>query len=151
MAHQNQDLGMRQTFVLGTNFLLHLISFVLFLAYFGVPSIEKYLEKQTIIVTSEEHTKGIMAPAVTVSAARNSILGWKTLNESIIEDFKSFDLFDHCNSLNITDIETCVSNDTFQLSDFVKTARLGFTEQTTTKDFLDKSSSSYWTEDFTSH
>ena len=142
---------MRQTFVLGTNFLLHLISFVLFLAYFGVPSIEKYLEKQTIIVTSEEHTKGIMAPAVTVSAARNSILGWKTLNESIIEDFKSFDLFDHCNSLNITDIETCVSNDTFQLSDFVKTARLGFTEQTTTKDFLDKSSSSYWTEDFTSH
>ena len=68
MAHQNQGKKIRQTFVLGTNFLLHLVSFLLFLGYFGVPSIEKYLEKQTIIVTSEEQTNGIRAPAVTFSA-----------------------------------------------------------------------------------
>ena len=43
-----------------------------------------------------------------------------------------------------------MSTDTFQLNDFVKKARLGFTDQST-KDFLDKSSSSFWTKDFTSH
>ena len=142
---------MRQTFVLGTNFSLHLVSFLFFLIYFGVPSIEKYLEKKTIIVTFEEQTNGIRAPAVTFSAAKNSIIGWKTLDESIIEDVMTFDLFDHCNSINISDIETCVSTDTFNLTDFLKTARLGWTDQTTTKDFLDESSSSFWTKDFTSH
>ena len=144
-------LKMRQTFVLGTNFSLHLVSFLFFLIYFGVPSIEKYLEKKTIIVTSEEQTKGIRAPAVTFFAAKNSIFGWKTLDESILEDVMTFDLFDHCNSINISDIETCVSTDTFNLTDFLKTARLGWTDQTTTKDFLDESSSSFWTKDFTSH
>ena len=151
MAYRNQVLKLRPTFVLGTNFFLYLVSFLLFLGYFGIPSIEKYLEKQTIIVTSEEQTNGIRAPAVTFSAAKNSILGWKTLDESIIEDFTTFDLFDHCNSINISDIDTCVSTDTFQRADFLKTARLGFTEQTIKKDFLDESSSSFWTEDFTSH
>ena len=151
MAHQNHGLKMRQAFVLGTNVSLHLVSFLFFLIYFGVPSIEKYLEKKTIIVTFEEQTNGIRAPAVTFFAAKNSILGWKTLDESIIEDITTFDLFDHCNSINISDIETCVSTDTFNLTDFLKTARLGFTDQTTTKDFLDESSSSFWTKDFTTH
>ena len=50
MAHQNHGLKMRQAFVLGTNVSLHLVSFLFFLIYFGVPSIEKYLEKKTIIV-----------------------------------------------------------------------------------------------------
>ena len=151
MAHQNQGKKIRQTFLLGTNVLLHLVSFLLFLGYFGVPSIEKYLEKQTIIVISEEQTNGIRAPAVTFSAAKSSILGWKTLNESSIgfDGFKSFDLLDHCNSMNMTDLKSCVLDDTFNLTDFLKTARLGFTEQTITKDFLDASSSSFWTEDFT--
>ena len=125
MAHQNQGKKIRQTFLLGTNVLLHLVSFLLFLGYFGVPSIEKYLEKQTIIVTSEEQTNGIRAPAVTFSAAKNSILGWKTLDESIIEDFTTFDLFDHCNSINISDIETCVSTDTFRLGKQQKNYFLG--------------------------
>ena len=48
----------------------------------------------------------------------------------------------------MTDIETCVLNDTFSKTDFLFAARLGFTEQTTTRDFLDESSSSFWTEDF---
>ena len=115
MAYRNQVLKLRPTLVLGTNFFLYLVSFLLFLGYFGIKSIEKYLEKQTIIVTSEEQTNGIRAPAVTFSAAKNSILGWKTLDESIIKDFTTFDLFDHCNSINISDIETCVSTDTFRL------------------------------------
>ena len=48
-----------QTFVFGTDVLLHLVSLLLFVGYFGVPSNEKYLEKKTIIFTSEEQTKGI--------------------------------------------------------------------------------------------
>ena len=91
MASCYHDLTLRQKFVIGTNVLLHLVSFLLFLGYFGVPSIEKYLEKQTIIVTSEEQTNGIRAPAVTIFATKNSLLGWKTLDQSIIEDITSFD------------------------------------------------------------
>ena len=148
MAKRNKGLKLRQTIVFGANFLIYLVLFLLFLGLFGISSIKKYLDKKTIIVTYEEQTNGIMAPAVTLSATKQSILGWKTLNESSI-NFEDFDLFDHCNSLNMTDIETCVVNDTFSKTDFLFAARLGFTEQTTTRDFLDESSSSFWTEDFT--
>ena len=147
MAYRNQGLKLRQTFVFGANFLIHLVLFLLFLGLFGISSIKKYLDKKTIIVASEEQTNGIMAPAVTLSATKQSILGWKTLNQSSI-GFQHFDLFDHCNSINMTDIETCVLNDTFSKTDFLYTARLGFTEQTT-RDLLDESSSLFWTEDFT--
>ena len=91
MASCYQDQTLRQNIVIGTNVLLHLVSFLLFLGYFGVPSIEKYLEKQTIIVTSEEQTNGIRAPAVTIFATEKSVLGWKTLDQSTIEDTTSFD------------------------------------------------------------
>ena len=118
MAKRNKGLKLRQTIVFGANFLIYLVLFLLFLGLFGISSIKKYLDKKTIIVTSEEQTNGIMAPAVTLSATKQSILGWKTLNQSSI-GFQHFDLFDHCNSINMTDIETCVLNDTFNKSDFL--------------------------------
>ena len=84
MANQNKGLKLRQIFVFGTNFLIYLILFLLFLGLFGISSIKKYLDKKTIIVTYEEQTNGIMAPAITLSATKQSIFGWKTLNQSSI-------------------------------------------------------------------
>ena len=81
MAKRNKGLKLRQTIVFGTNFLIYLVLFLLFLGLFGISSIKKYLDKKTIIVTYEEQTNGIMAPAVTLSATKQSILGWKTLNQ----------------------------------------------------------------------
>ena len=49
-----------------SNVAVQLILVVLFLVVFGIPSIQKYLDKGTIVVSSEEETNGIEAPAITV-------------------------------------------------------------------------------------
>ena len=54
------------------NSILHLALFVLFLIFFGVPSLEKYLEKQTIVISSEEQSNGIEAPAITFALKKPS-------------------------------------------------------------------------------
>ena len=41
------------------NIVLQLSLAVIFLNFFGIPSIQKYLQKETIIVFSEEQTDGI--------------------------------------------------------------------------------------------
>ena len=148
MASADPGLKWRQTLVFGTNLLLHLVLFLLFLRFFGVPSFEKYLDKKTIVIFSEEQTNGIEAPAITFAPSNYSILGWKTVNKSMEDPSTSFDLVNHCQSLNATDIETCVENDTFQLADYLKAARLGIFEKDNS--FLSESSlSSFWTEDIT--
>ena len=134
-----------QTLVSGTNILLHLLLFLFFLTFFGVPSIEKYLARKTIVIFSEEHTNGIEAPAITFVAS-NGWIGWKTADESM-ED--PFDMVAHCQRLNTTDMESCISRDTFQLADFLRAARLGFYDEE--HSFLSESSSSFWTEDITVH
>ena len=136
-----------QTFVFGTNLLLHLLLFIFFLAFFGVPSIEKYLAKKTIVISSEEQTKGIEAPAITF-VAQTGWIGWKTANESMEDPTTSFDMVDHCQRLNTTDMESCISRDTFQSTDFLREARLGFYKEE--HSFLSsESSASFWTEDIT--
>ena len=47
---------------------LYGLLFVLFMIFFGFPSIEKYQKKDTIFVTSQESTNGIEAPAVSIIA-----------------------------------------------------------------------------------
>ena len=42
------------TVLFGSQFILQIILFVLFLIFFGVPSMEKYLDEKTIIISSEE-------------------------------------------------------------------------------------------------
>ena len=49
--------------------ILQLGLFLVFLVYFGIPAVQKYVKKDTIIVTSEEDTNGIEAPAVTFSCS----------------------------------------------------------------------------------
>ena len=55
------------------NALVQLILVVLFLMLFGIPSIQKYLDKETIIVSSEEEINGIEAPAITVFVLKNTV------------------------------------------------------------------------------
>ena len=147
MASGEPALKWRQTLVFGTNLLLYLVLFLLFLVFFGVPSIEKYLERKTIVIFSEEQTNGIEAPAITFVPSNFSIFGWKTVNESMNDPTTSFDMVDHCQRLNTTDMESCISRDTFQLDDFMRAARLGF--YSAEHSFLSESSSSLWTEDVT--
>ena len=87
----------------------------LFLLFFGIPSIEKYLAQETFVTYSEEDSSGIEAPAVTFVAVKangtNVVMGWKTSGE--IKDYQRFRMVDHCDKIGLTNLETCVLNDTF--------------------------------------
>ena len=147
MASCEPVLKWPQTFVFASNLLLHLLLFLLFLIFFGVPSIEKYLERKTIVITSEEQTNGIEAPAITFVPSNYSIYGWKTVEENLEDPTPYFDMVDHCQKLNTTDMESCISRDTFQLADFLRAARLGFYSEK--RSFLNETSFSSWTMDIT--
>ena len=147
MEKGEPNLRWRRTLVFSTDLLLHLLLFLLFLAFFGVPAIEKYLERKTIVIFSEEQTNGIEAPAITFVPSNYSIFGWKSVEESTEDPSTSFDMVDHCRRLNATDMESCISHDTFQLDNFLRAARLGFYSEEYS--FLGEASSSFWTEDIT--
>ena len=104
------------------NIFLQLTLFVIFLAFFGIPSVVKYLDQETIIISSEEETNGIEAPAITFLALKNH-MGWKSAVPNMT--YKRFNIVDHCEKIGLPDIEACVSNDTYEFDDFIKGARVG--------------------------
>ena len=125
--------------------ILQVLLFLLFLIYFGIPSVEKYLEKQTIVITSEEITNGIEAPAISIVASNSrSIPGWKSVDQNL--NFNSFSMAHHCQRMNFTDMDSCRTSDTINLGDFLDTARLGVFEENSTP-INNPNSSSMWTED----
>ena len=105
------------------NIVLQIGLFVTFLNFFGIPAITKYLKKETMIVYSEEETNGIEAPAITMLAEKDTdngfSLGWNTVGERVT-NMVAFEMFDLCMKTGFTDVETCVSNDTFELNEFLK-------------------------------
>ena len=106
--------------------LLYGLLFVLFMAFFGIPSIEKYRKKETIVLSSEKMTNGIEAPAITfVPLDRNTGYGFKKKSNqtsSMMNRYTMTFLLDHCQEINQPDLENCISNDSFALTDFLKTA-----------------------------
>ena len=149
MARSKDFKKLQPTLIFSFNIVLQLSLFVIFLNFFGIPAIRKYLQKETMVVYSEEETDGIEAPAITVVVNTDTGFGWKTLNKNVT-NFSSFNMFDLCMNAGFADVETCVSNDTFDLSEFLKEARLGLYDgMGTTSLFRDPSTSPLWTEDLT--
>ena len=68
---------------------------------------------------SLNETDGIEAPAITVFAVKGMSLGWKTVGKNVT-NMGTFKMFDLCMKAGFTDVATCVSNDTFGLSEFLK-------------------------------
>ena len=116
--------------------------FVIFLFYFGIPAVEKYVKKDTIIITSEEDTNGIEAPAVTFSSSFYGKVGWKSAFENKSVTVYNFRIADHCKGYE--HIEECIEEDTFSFSDFIVGARLGPTSPV--EMLMNKT---FWTEDLT--
>ena len=133
----------RAAAVFSVNSILQIVLFVLFLIFFGIPSVEKYLDKQTIVVSSEEQTNGIEAPAITFVATLKK-QGWKSVAKNL--NYKSFVMVHHCRAKNFTDINICQKNGTFGRDDFLKLARLGYYKENSSRSFNE---SSMWTEDMT--
>ena len=123
--------------------ILQFVLFVIFIVFFGIPSVAKYLEKETMVIESEEETNGIEAPAFTFFANENFI-GWKSVGNITSH---MFNIFDHCKTIGLADLETCASNDTYGLADFLKDVRIGGRElKFPLSEF---SRSPLWTEDMT--
>ena len=58
--------------------LLHIILFVFFMSFFGIPALTKYRREETITISSLELTYGIEAPTVTLIGVKtNTSTGWK--------------------------------------------------------------------------
>ena len=146
MVQQSEKVAkLHPNLLFSLNILLELTLFGLFLGFFGIPSVSKYLAKETIVISSVEDTNGIEAPAVTIIARQTNAmgltLGWKTADENMIS-IQNFKIVHHCKEINLTNLEACISNDTFGLHDFLKEAKLGLSKKAS-------SSLALWTEDMT--
>ena len=122
--------------------ILQLGLFLVFLVFFGIPAVQKYVKKDTIIITSEEDTNGIEAPAVTFSCSFFGKDGWKSVFENTSVTNHNFRIGDHCKDSE--DIEVCLEEDTFSFNDFILGAKFG---PTSPKEML--MNKSFWTEDLT--
>ena len=120
-----------------------ILLFVVFLIFFGFPSVKKYLDQETIIIKSEEETNGIEAPVITILAMKN-FFGWKSKQNVTDTRMELFEMVDHCKEVGIADIKSCISQDTYELDDFIAMASIGAMDQ---RKFVDKS---MWIEDMTS-
>ena len=110
--------------------------FAIFLWFFGIPAIKRYQKQEVMVISSIEHSGGILAPTVSV-VVRNpsSMKGWKSDNiTSSVEVIE-----DQCGVAN--DIQKCILDGTYNLSDVVKHAHIGYKKN--------ESLMSLWCEDFT--
>ena len=150
MKRKCKDKNCYKTVELGTHLILHAVLFVIFMRFFGVPSVKKYLDMETIVISSEEQTNGIEAPAITFVALRrdNGTTGWQSAQQNLT--FETFAMFNHCQGLKFTNMEDCLKNDTIERDEFLKSARHGFNEENSTSLVNNESSSSIWSEDLTS-
>ena len=134
------------TIAFSIDLFLYGLLLALFMVFFGIPSVQKYQSKETIFLSSQKLTNGIEAPAVTIIALNNNNgYGWKTESNqtsSIMGRYTNTFLLDHCKEINQTDLETCISEDSFGLTDFLATATFGVTA--TSEGELNRSS---WKED----
>ena len=121
--------------------ILQLILFLVFLFDYGLPAIHKYLEEKTIRIKVEKQGDGIEAPAITIAAwNKDTSIGWLNKSKEIVHDFDSLRF--QCKDFD--DIVRCVTNQTYEQSDFVKDIIIGYEEK---QSLL--SSSNFLVEDFT--
>ena len=106
---------------------LYGVLLILFVVLFGIPSIQKYQRKETIVISSRKLTNGIAAPAVTFIALSNDTrYGWKSkTNQTSFKNgrYTNTFLIDHCKEINQTDIEAYIHVDSFGLTDFLRRIR----------------------------
>lgn len=95
--------------------LLQLILITIFLVYFGLPAMGKFMERKVMVVESKREVEGIPAPTITVNARNlTTRRGWKGKK--------------NCFNLPIEEsLESCIKEETFGFTDVVKDVILGYT------------------------
>ena len=90
------------------------------------------------MISSIEHSGGILAPTISVVVRKTpSMTGWKS--DNITSSVELID--DQCGKAS--DIHKCILEGTYNFSDVIKDAHIGFTEYESLMD------PSFWREDFT--
>ena len=84
---------------------------VIFIFFFGIPSVERFIDKEVLTVTTETYPDKIPLPAVTVTTSDASDGGWEALEMVCVES---------------KDIKSCIQENTRSLQD-TGHAELGFT------------------------
>ena len=114
--------------------LLQLGLLLIFLSYFGLPSLQNYLEGKVLTVESNEETGGVAAPAVTLCARDSNSGPWK--EEGGLEA-----ALKRCSG--VENVFTCMKANAWQREDVVTKALKGY-------DNLEKSleEQKYWNQLF---
>ena len=116
-----------------------LIIFGFFYVFFGKPSLERFLEKQVVTLTTQRNDGSVMPPAITIVAYNGKNGGWKQNVSSTGTGYEALKAV--CS--NRKDLEACVKENTFGLEETVY-AELGWDSN---KRALTEGE--WWREDFT--
>ena len=129
---------LKMPFFLFFTVILQLVLLAIFLLFFGLPAVQRFLAGEVMVMYSQEASGGIEAPSITASA-RNSKTNraWKSMN--ISPDIGSL-LENQCSGLANKTLEQCIVQKTFTQSDVIKEAFLGTSSRTPLLD---------WQRDFT--
>ena len=112
--------------------------FVFFLCFFGVPNIKRYQQKEVMVVSSRKHSGGILAPTISV-VARNPFSGKGWRSNNITSSIQVIE--DQCGKEE--NVQKCILERTYSLSDVIKDAHIGFERKESLMD------SALWHDDFT--
>ena len=111
-----------------------------FFIFFGLPQLQRFLEKNVMVITTKRNTGGIEAPAVTIVISKHDDSlgsGWKNISNLATLN----DIIQHqCDNENISD---CITHNTYSLKGVIQDALIGFTNHQFIMD------PSFWIEDFT--
>ena len=99
-----------------------LVLFIIFLSFFGIPSLIEYLEKAVFVkISTDSSSEGkVSAPAITICTTDpRTGNAWK-LSPNISQSSNDSDTFSSvCNGLEGSQLINCFKNSTFGLDDFI--------------------------------
>ena len=122
---------LERTFAMSPRLILQLILLVIFLSYFGLPSLWRYLEWEVLTIDSRKETRGVPAPAITFCARSPKTGPWR--EEGGLEKN-----LERCNTSK--DVFACMETQAWAREDVVTNAEDGKKQ--------DMSSSNLWKSQF---
>ena len=115
------------TFKCRVNIILKIITqcllFCFFLYIFGVPAVQKFLDKKVLVVKSRRDTKGTPAPAVTIVVRNDETnSGWEAKGQLGSVGFVQT----LCSNANTTNaFANCIQKNTYNKSELIRNVRIG--------------------------
>ena len=122
-------------------FTIHCILFLIFLIYFGIPSVERYQDKKVVVTSVNVKTENIPSPGITICTMNEQGNGFKNFNitpgVAIVRQV--------CKNETGQDIANCINNETFDFASSLKNVFLGVPHGTYSLDAIQE----HVTPDFT--